>query len=89
MATKESELIEIINTKYPRARAVPLSEFYDDDTKVGIWFKGSEDYLEDDRLLFDSYHPFNECHPKMEDLLELHDWFYEPYDSGTMMAYPN
>lgn len=88
MKYTEKKLIKLINTKYPKARATPLSEFYGDDTKVGIWFRGSEDVL-DGRLIFDYYDNDNWCHPKIHTLLKEADWDWEAYDSGTMVAYPN
>jgi len=88
MKYTEKKLIKLINDKYPTAKATPLSEFYDDDNKVGIWFRGSENYLDDHRLVFDYYYFENQCHPNIEEILDEAGWFYEPYDSGTMMAYP-
>lgn len=89
MAMKESKLINKINSLYPKAKATPLSEFYEDDSKVGIWFRGSEDYLDDNRLVFDYYDNDNWCHPKIQKILNEAGWDWEAYDSGTMMAYPN
>lgn len=88
MRYSEKKLIKLINDKYPTAKATPLSEFYDDDS-VGIWFRGSEDYLDDNRLVFDYYDNDNWCHPKIQKILNEAGWDWEAYDSGTMMAYPN
>tara|TARA_R100001460_G_scaffold26891_3_gene54470 strand:+ start:377 stop:646 length:270 start_codon:yes stop_codon:yes gene_type:complete len=89
MLLSEEKLIEYINNMYPQAKATPLSEFYDDDSRVGIWFRGSEDYLDDDRLVFDYYNSNYQCHPSILGILHGAGWDFEPYDSGTMMAYPN
>jgi len=89
MKLSEKKLIKLINDKYPKARATPLSEFYEDDTKVGIWFRGSESCLDDYRLVFDYYSNDNWCHPKIQEILNQAGWDWEAYDSGTMMAYPN
>lgn len=83
----EKKLIKLINDKYPNAKAVPLSEFYGDDSE-GIWFRGSENYLDDTRLLFEYYDYNNQCHPKIAEILDKAGWFWEPYDSGTLLAYP-
>ena len=91
-------MIELVNKAYPNARAVSLAQFYDDETKKGIWFHGSED---SDVIptefgwataMFDYY---NECyidtsgvHPDFDKFMREHGWFCEPYDAGTLMAYP-
>ena len=84
---KEKKLIELINAEFPKARAVPLSDFYGDDSE-GIWFRGSEDYIDDTRLLFD-YYSNQQCHPAIDRILDDAGWFWEPYDIGTLLAFPN
>ena len=89
MAMSEAKLINKINSLYPKAKATPIKDFYGDDESVGIWFRGSEDYLDDYRLVFDYYSNDNWCHPKIQEILNQAGWDWEAYDSGTMMAYPN
>jgi len=80
---KEGHLINKINRLIPTAKAVPISEFFDDDGK-GIWFRGSE-YLHGEHLIFNGF----TVHPELEEILEDAGWMWEPYDMGTLMAYPN
>ncbi len=91
---KQGHLINKINRLIPIANATPLSEFYDDDS-IGIWIRGSE-YSYKDRLLFEYYlayeEGFNESdcvHPELLKIVEDAGWFWEPYDAGTLMLYPN
>ena len=88
---REKTLIKIINKIIPEARPVPLAEFYDNESAEGIWFKGSEDIAKDEISIFDCYSD-NETggvHPKLDQILEEANWYWEPYDSGTLMAYKN
>ena len=89
---KEGHLINKINRLIPIAKATPMSEFYDDDS-TGIWIKGSEylykGTLSYDRLLFESYLDDEAIHPDLLKIIEDAGWFYEPYDAGTLMLYPN
>ena len=86
----ENDLIKIINKQLPEAQAVPIKEFYEDDSN-GIWFKGSEDYCKaDDLPIFDYYQEFgNDIHPTLSKILDDAGWYGEPYDVGTLMAYKN
>jgi len=93
---REKTLIKIINKIIPEARPVPLTEFYDDDSyegiyTEGIWFKGSEDIAKDEISIFDCYldNETGGVHPKLDQILEEANWYWEPYDSGTLMAYKN
>jgi len=92
---REKTLIKIINKIIPEARPVPLAEFYGEgdlnESAEGIWFKGSEDIAKDEISIFE-YHLDNETggvHPKLNQILEEANWYWEPYDSGTLMAYRN
>lgn len=86
---KERALINKINKLMPEAKATSISEFYNDDS-VGIWFKGSEDPASDGLPIFDywsmDYDSFG-VHPKLNKILESADWYAEPYDAGTLMAF--
>jgi hypothetical protein len=79
---KQGHLINKINRLIPVARAVPMEEWNGDE--VGIWFRGSE-HLHGDFLVFNGYNP----HPDLDKILEEAGWMWEPYDMGTLMAYPN
>jgi uncharacterized protein (DUF1499 family) len=49
---KTKDLIKKINKLIPEAKAIKASEFYNDSSRDGIWFKGSEDYASDDLRIF-------------------------------------
>jgi len=89
---KEGHLINKINRLIPIAKATPMSEFYDDDS-TGIWIRGSEysykGTLSYDRLLFEYYLDDEGVHPDLAKIVEDANWMWEPYDSGTLMLYPN
>jgi len=89
---KQGHLINKINRLIPIARATPMSEFYDDDS-TGIWIRGSEysykGTLPYERLLFEYYLDDDAVHPDLLEIIEDADWMWEPYDSGTLMLYPN
>jgi len=96
---KEGHLINKINRLIPIAKATPMSEFYDDDS-TGIWIRGSEysyqGTLSYERLLYEHYLAYeagcseDDCvHPDLLKIIQDAGWFYEPYDAGTLMLYPN
>ena len=87
---KEGALIEKLNKLYPGVKATPLVEWNGDDSG-GIWFRGSEDSMAVDGLpLYDCYEEFGyEINPDVEKILNDAGWMAEPYDAGTLMAYPN
>ena len=89
---KQGHLINKINRLIPIANATPLAEFYGDDSK-GIWIRGSEysfqGSLDYERLLFEYYDFEDQVHPDLLEIIEDAGWFYEPYDAGTLMLYPN
>ena len=89
---KQGHLINKINRLIPIANATPMSEFYDDDS-TGIWIRGSEysykGSLPYERLLFEYYLDDDAVHPDLREIIEDADWMWEPYDSGTLMLYPN
>lgn len=89
---KEKTLINKINRTYPGVNATPLAEFYGDETKEGIWFRGSEgDPINGEPV----YNYWNArwaetfgVNPEFDAFIEKHGWHCENYDSGTLMAYP-
>ena len=87
---KEGALIKKLNKLYPGVKATPIAE-WDDTDEVGIWFRGSEDSAAVDGLpLYDCYEEFGyEINPDVEKILNDAGWMAEPYDAGTLMAYPN
>lgn len=87
---KEKTLINKINKIYPKAKATPLCEYYDDPNRVGIWFRGSEDSMAIDGLpLYDIYEEAGyEIAPEICNILDKAGWEACPYDGGTLMAYP-
>ena len=89
---KQGHLINKINRLIPIAKATPMSEFYDDDS-TGIWIRGSEysykGTLSYERLLFEYYLDDEGVHPDLAKIVEDANWMWEPYDSGTLMLYPN
>ena len=88
MSMKEDKLISKIEEIMPIAKPTSASEFYDDDSQ-GIWFRGSEDIHSDGIAIFNYWADDKGCHPKLNKILEDAGWMWEPYDSGTMMAYPS
>ncbi len=93
-----NKMIELVNKAYPNARAVPLAQFYDDETEKGIWFHGSEDWdvipteFDGTDSMFDFYRDSwcntGGVNPVFDKFMKEHGWFCEPYDAGTLMAYP-
>jgi len=85
---KQAQLINHLNKLFPEARAVAREEF--DGSNVGVWFRGSEDFLANGERVFDHYEvSWNfGMNPAIEVVLEKAGWYSEPYDAGTAMAYP-
>jgi len=94
---KQGHLINKINRLIPIANATPKEEF---DGGSGIWIRGSEysfqGSLDYERLLYEHYLAYeqgcseDDCvHPDLLKIIEDAGWFYEPYDAGTLMLYPN
>jgi hypothetical protein len=87
---KTKDLIKKINKLIPEAKAVRASDFYNDNSRDGIWFRGSEDYASDGLLIFDYYEEYaihSKIHPTLEKILTDAGWYGEPYDAGTLMAW--
>ncbi len=76
----------------------PSEEF--DGQEGGIWFSNERDDI-NGLPLYDSNaeteifadfggqpYPYD-VNPKLKDLMDKHNWFVEPYDSGTLMAWAN
>ena len=92
-AMKEKTLINKINKIYPGVNATPLAEFYGDETKEGIWFRGSEENCIDGDPMYNYWdmgwaNTFG-VNPKFNAFIEEHGWHCENYDAGTLMAYPD
>jgi len=88
MNISNDEIIALINKKLPAARAVPLTDWNSNTTKDGIWFRGSEDYAQDGKRIFNYYSKTAKMmHPRIEKLLAKYGYYIEPYDCGTAMAY--
>tara|TARA_R100000426_G_C4750712_1_gene83222 strand:- start:278 stop:562 length:285 start_codon:yes stop_codon:yes gene_type:complete len=92
---KEGALIKKLNKLYPDVKATRLVEWGGKNSEYfnyyeGIWFRGSEDSMAVDGLpLYDCYEEFGfEINPKIEKILNDAGWFAEPYDAGTLFAYP-
>jgi hypothetical protein len=84
---KEKTLINKINKAIPEARAVPAEEFYGYKTE-GIWFKGTESGYHDNKPIFYFWAGEEQVHEKLEKILDDAGWHWEPYDPGTLMAFP-
>jgi hypothetical protein len=89
--TRAGTLAKKLNQAFPGLDAVTLDDFYGDE-KVnhdGIWFRGSEDGVAPDGYpFFDYWREFGPMyHRKLEDMVEEHGFFLEPYDAGTLMAH--
>ena len=81
-----SKLMKLINKEMPEARAVPSEDFNGHDG--GIWFRGSEDAHKDEYIYnIDSNPATHGVHMKLDEILDEHGWFAEPYDSGTLFAW--
>tara|TARA_R110000751_G_scaffold66278_1_gene135419 strand:- start:344 stop:634 length:291 start_codon:yes stop_codon:yes gene_type:complete len=91
--SKRDLLIENINKKFPTLKADTAEEFYNAPDESGIWFRGTEQ-AEYDGLPFQTDPSvenglyFMGTLIVLEDFLDLHGYFSEPYDRGTLMAYP-
>ena len=94
---KQGHLINKINRLIPIANAIPKEEF---DGGSGICIRGSEysfqGSLDYERLLYEHYLAYEEgcseddcVHPDLLKIIEDAGWFWEPYDAGTLMLYPN
>jgi hypothetical protein len=88
MTMKEKKLISKIEKIMPAAKPASKSEFDGSDYE-GIWFRGSEECHTDGLPIFNYWAMDKGCHPKLNEILEDAGWMWEPYDSGTMMAYPS
>jgi len=82
----ESRLINKIEKEFPEAKPASASHFSED--YEGIWFRGSEDYV-NHVAIFDPYNEFGAetVHPKLNKILIDAGWYAEPYDNGTLMAF--
>lgn len=87
-STSEDDMVELLNNKFPGCKAVSTEEW--DGRAGGIWFRGTES-CEINELPIYNQEVFADTmgvNPALEKLLSYHGWYGEPYDSGTLMAYP-
>ncbi len=87
-----TQAIEAINAKYPQMNAVPATEFSPERTS-GIWFR--QEGAEIDGLpVHDEYHNgrYDLYYPTVlitfDNFLNSLGFYSEPYDAGTLMAWP-
>ena len=87
-STSEENMLELLNKEFPGCKAVSTEEW--DGTKGGIWFRGSEECEVNDLPLYNPevFQDTFGTNPKLEKILSYHGWYSEPYDAGTLMAYP-
>lgn len=86
----QHDLINLINSVIPEARATTTGEFYGVETGLeseGIWIRGSEEYAADGRKIFDYLNTNSLLHHKLQKLVIKVGWYVEPYDSGTCMLW--
>ena len=85
------DMIKKIKEKWPKLNLALRSEFTGNENDKGIWFKSSliDVYIDGEAfqmpIIDDSY----EIYSKLDNFLEENNWMAEPYDSETLMAYPN
>ena len=87
--TDISVMIKRLNQMFPCCEAVSTEEW--NNQEGGIWFRGSESCEIDDLPLYNS-EIFPETfgtNPVLEEFLKINGWYGEPYDAGTLMAYPD
>jgi hypothetical protein len=70
-------LIKELKAVFPHEFFRRSEEF--DGHSGGVWFSGESG-------LVDYYEEYTD--PKLQEILDKHGFFIEPYDPGTMMAYP-
>jgi hypothetical protein len=96
-STSVEEMIDGLNKMFPCCKAVSTEEF--DGRKGGIWFRGSDDCeieveYDGEKYSMPLYEPevFTDTfgiNPELDEFLDNRGWYGEPYDSGTLMAYPS
>lgn len=69
-----------IRTAFPDLFVNRSEEF--DGRIGGIWTSGEDG-------IFNYWNYENRCDAKMQKILDECGWFYEFYDAGTVMLYPN
>ena len=89
--TRATTLANKLNQAFPGLDAVTLDNFYGHDKvdQDGLWLKGSEDGVGPDGYpFFDYWQEFGPMYNRMlENFVEKHGFFLEPYDAGTLMAH--
>lgn len=83
---EKQTLIDELNKAFPVVMAAPAEEFYGRDS-CGIWLRGSEQTI-DGVPVFDTYNDAQPVHRELERMINKAGWYWEPYDSGTLMVYP-
>ena len=85
---KRDKLMNVLNMKFPKGWFKPSEDF--DGVSGGIW-TGEGAYDNDDMCLFDYYdntgYYVNGLHPALQNILDQHGFFAEPYDSGTWLIW--
>lgn len=91
--TNLTNMLALLNKRFPKINAVSTKEW--DGTEDGIWFRMEGEAGEDGLPYFDHYamDPNEESYvmgvrKPLHEFLHRHGWFAEPYDAGTLMAYP-
>ncbi len=87
-SSSDVELIDILNNKFPGCNAVSTEDW--DGRTGGIWFRGTESCEINELPLFNQeiFADTMGVNTALDKLLSYHGWYGEPYDSGTLMAYP-
>jgi hypothetical protein len=85
---KQLTLVDKINRLIPEAKAIESEAF--GWPEGGIYFRGSEDYVEATGVpIFDYWNPGETfgVNPVLNQILEDAGWFAEPNDPGTLLAW--
>ena len=89
-SSKRSKVIRDMQFLLGANAFIKTSEEFDPNSEGGIWFSNEEGGI-DDMPLYDNHGETDykfEAHPKLQALMDKNGWFIEPYDSGTLMAFP-
>lgn len=83
--TKRDLLLAELKKTFPSAFLKTSEEFFSGRRPGGIWITGKEmaDYYGKDNSGFDYY-----VNPKLQRILKKHEFYLEPYDPETWLAWP-
>lgn len=86
-----NEMIELLKEKWPKLDIALRSEFTGNEEDQGLWFRSSyiEVQIDDLRVPLPLIDDNAEVIQELDDFLSSYGWMAEPYDSGTLMAFPN